>query len=113
MPTPVKITIDQPRYIVEKAANGHSIIDTTGEDAPYTIEIPDHAETDTPEGLQRWQTHTRETCEGWAYIWNVVELGYCGGCQHKFIDGETKHAAVGFHSLDKVHCFNCACSAED
>jgi hypothetical protein len=117
MSLPQTITITNPRYIVEKhPKDGHSIIDTTGKDKPYTIPLPSRYTYEpprTPAELADSNAFNKSVCESWAYVWNIVEMGYCGACQHKFAEGETRYPAVGFHVHDRTICFNCACSQED
>ena len=107
-----KVKVTNRRYVVEKAPNGHSIIDTTGQDKPYTIKLPEVDEPRTPEALARSQEFNKGVCEHWAYVWNIVEMGYCGACQKRFEEGETRFPAVGFHRLDRIICYGCAASQE-
>lgn len=100
------IKITKPRYTVQQWQTGFAIVDATGKDDPYIIERYNSDGTDISNAAKR-------CAEDWAYTWNIVEQGYCGACQHKFAEGEKRYPAVGFHSLDKVICFSCACSQED
>lgn len=110
-----KIDVSKPRYIVAEASDGsgYGIVDTKGNDQPYMIDLPRVDEPRTAEELAQSLEFTRKAAEHWAYTWNIVELGYCGACEHKFAEGEQRYPAVGFHHLDKTICFSCACSQED
>ena len=100
-----KQTITNPRYTVVEAANGFNIVDSTGEDKPYFIDRHNSDGVDISEG-------SKQCAENWAYVWNIVEMGYCGACEKRFNEGERRYPAVGLHSLDRVICFACACSQE-
>lgn len=106
MKTKQTVTVLTPRYTVEEVTNGYNIVDSTGKDEPYFIDRRNSDGVDISEG-------SKECAEHWAYTWNIVEMGYCGACEHKFTEGERRYPAVGFHSLDRTICFGCACSQED
>ena len=101
-----KIEVSNPRYTVREVEPGFEIIDTQGKDESYLIDRFNTDGIDISESSKRVANH-------WAYIWNIVEMGYCGACQKKFAEGESRHAAIGFHSLDKIVCYACAASPED
>lgn len=96
-----------PRYHVEPASNGtgFTIVDSTGKDQPYIIDRCNSDGVDISDA-------SRQVAEDWCWTWNIVEMGYCGACARPLQPGE-RYPAVGFHRLDKVVCFSCACSQED
>lgn len=102
------IAIPHPRYSVQEVPAGFEIVDSTGQDKPYLIERCNTDGVDISESRQR-------VAGDWCYTWNIVEMGYCGACgelRSEVSDGGT-YPAVGWHHLDKLICFYCACSQED
>lgn len=63
--------------------------------------------------IERAEASDKEVAEHWAEKWNLVEAGHCGACRKKFEPDEKRYPAVGFHELDRIICFYCACSQED
>lgn len=101
--TPV---VEKPRYHVEPASSGFAIVDSTSKDQPYIIDRCNSDGIDISDA-------SRQVADDWAWTWNIVEAGYCGACARQFAPGEQRYPAVGFHRLDKIVCFSCACSQED
>ncbi len=116
------VTIENPRYIAQKAQEGYNIIDTTGKEQPYLINAMRSLNSYerqrlTPASIQRYEEHNKRVAQEWAYTWNLVTLGYCGACQKPLAEipghENERHSAVGYNKLYRVICFNCACSQED
>jgi hypothetical protein len=73
--------------------------------------------------LKQRQEHAREVADGWAYTWNLVDLGHCGNCHRKIADipgyqpgpaGEPPmHTHTFGHQMYRKLCFDCSCSLED
>lgn len=103
-----QIEVTNPRYSVREVRAGFEIVDSTGQDEPYLIERLNSDGVDISD-------FNKSVAEGWCYTWNLVEMGYCGACgklRVEVSDGGT-YPAVGWHHLDKLICFYCACSQED